>query len=152
MKKDWNIIVKCEKGRGEEVRAILAQSLTGDEHALDGANIDFINSQEYVTGVPVEIAMTTDQRNALMEANPNCRWIVTGVAARSVERLVNDYGYEVLTLPERTECACENEPKCSVKMMLDGREVVLDEHAINNEMREAVITFFQELDKIFSRK
>ena len=89
-KNDWRQIVGINENPEAAVE-FLAKQVTGNAEAFKGVNLDTIHGKfEYITAVPIEIALTTDARHVLMKNTPEVRWIITGVTPESVKRMVNE--------------------------------------------------------------
>lgn len=141
--KDWKQIVQVGDNAAV-AREKLAELVVGNKHALDDADLDFIDSQEYITAVPVELALTTHDRNILMENHPECRLIVTGVTKESAERLANDYGYTVhVTIKKKkSEKVPESKPfEMKVRYIVGGKavEVEIDDPSKIDEALDKLI-------------
>ena len=102
-KNDWRQIVGIN-GNPEAAVECLAKQVTGNAEAFKGVDLDTIHDKfEYITAVPIEIALTTDARHVLMKSTPEVRWIITGVTPESVKRMVNEYGYNLSEAPRLSD-------------------------------------------------
>lgn len=96
MSKNFRVIVKVG---AEPLKALqkLGQVVTGNDQDFVSVDLDWIAKCEYITAVPVEIALSMEERAVLMKHVPTCEFIVTGIPANKVKRMVDRYGYTVCT-------------------------------------------------------
>lgn len=147
---NWRQIVES-KGHGAEARAILSKALTGDESVLDNADLEYINKQDFITAVPIEIALSTTERNIIKKESPECQWIVTGIPANAVKHMQDDYGYTITMLPKIEKKAVKKEEKVESSesyeftYSINGKEFKAKGNNLN-ELDAIVNAFFKELN------
>jgi len=100
--KDFRIVVKVNPEDPKKALQFLSERVTGKKWLLDGTDLEFVGSQDYITAVPIEIALDMETRAKLIYLNPNVRIIVTGVPANRVAHL-REYGYVVFTLDAKLD-------------------------------------------------
>lgn len=146
---DWRLLVES-KGRGLEARGVLAELLTGDRSALDGADENILSQQDFITAVPIEIALSVPERARIRKAMPDCKWIVTGVPEKDVERLHDCLGYQVTYLPdlpaeECDEVDCSGKSQFNIEYTVNGQTVKAAGSGTPAEVEEAIRGFIQGL-------
>ena len=139
---NWNVLVKS-RNNAEAARNMLAKELYPENpNCLDSTDLEFVNNQDYITAVPVEISLTVDERKAVRKANPETRWIVTGVGESDVTNLVVNYGYKVLEPEVKVPVKSDIESKSSFK--INGKEVS------EEEWLDGVKRFSEEFNKVWN--
>ena len=151
---EFKYLVKVDKSNTVSSLRTLANLLGHVVNVFDKLDVEFIQDQDYITAVPVEIALSVQERQAILEKYPETRYIITGVRAEDVQRMQN-YGYEVhatrydLKTEEEIE-AQKQEPEEVVKpevaketYWVNGKKVTEEEYnsAVENfrkEFKEAV--------------
>lgn len=171
--KDFRILVKVNPAEPEKALKFLSEKLTGDPWILRDTDIDFVKKQDYITAVPIEIALDMETRAKLSYLIPGIRVIVTGVPACRVKSL-QEYGYTAFNLdakledkdegvedpiqnpvkkeePEKKkELAEEEKSVCKEKeeeYFFNGKKVTKDEY---NEKLASFLKFYKDLFKNFS--
>lgn len=92
---DFKILVKVDPEDPKKTLAILGQKVCGNAKAFETIDPVWAKKQDYLTAVPVEIALTVEMREVLQTHTPDARFVVTGVKTANVDNLVNMYGYRV---------------------------------------------------------
>lgn len=125
-KTDFKVLVKS-KDNAVSARKELARAINPEnEHCFDEANLDFINRQDYITAVPVEIALTVPDRKVILEQNPDLQFIITGVTANAAASLVDKYGYGIIEPEEEEPESVEDSanPSSSEKENLSNTDTI----------------------------
>lgn len=94
---DFKYLFKVNAEHPEIALRCLGLKIANDANAFKGVELDFVRNQEFITAVPVEIALTVGARAELLFKYPDLKFIVTGVPAQRIAHLV-DYGYEVYAI------------------------------------------------------
>lgn len=94
--KEFKFIVKVTPNRPEKALEKLGEVVEKDKTAFQAVDLDFVRKCDFITAVPIEIALTTDLRMRNLYFYPDLRFIVTGVPASRVQNLI-EFGYLVLT-------------------------------------------------------
>ena len=171
--KDFRILVKVNPAEPEKALKFLSEKLTGDPWILRDTDIDFVKKQDYITAVPIEIALDMETRAKLSYLIPGIRVIVTGVPACRVKSL-QEYGYTAFNLDaklededegvedpiqnpvkkeepeEKKELAEEEKSICKEKeeeYFFNGKKVTKDEY---NKKLTGFLEFYKDLFKNFS--
>lgn len=92
--KDFRFLVKVNPDNPKGATEALGGLLEGNREAFD-VDLDFLKQQDFITAVPIEIALTIPMRSQIMYCNPECNFIITGVPTSRVAKLLR-YGYTVL--------------------------------------------------------
>ena len=113
--KEFKFIVRVTPNRPEKALEKLGEVVEKDRTAFQAVDLDFVRKCDFITAVPIEIALTTDLRMRNLYFYPDLRFIITGVPASRVQNLI-ELGYLVLTdfdleLPENDQGGTEEEPK-----------------------------------------
>lgn len=94
--KEFKFIVKVTPNHPEKAVEKLGEVVEKDKTAFQAVDLDFVRKCDFITAVPIEIALTTDLRMRNLYFYPDLRFIVTGVPASRVQNLI-EFGYLVLT-------------------------------------------------------
>lgn len=108
--KEFRFIVKVDHSNPIATLQKLGELVCEDQKAFDGVDVDFVQQQNFITAVPVEIALTTELRAKTLYFNPECRFIVTGVPVNRLSNLL-EFGYAIfdtLTVKEEIPEGDEN--------------------------------------------
>lgn len=92
---DFKILVRVDPEDPKKTLTILGQKVCGNAGAFETIDPIWAKKQDYLTAVPVEIALTVEMREVLQTHTPDARFVVTGVKTANVDNLVNMYGYKV---------------------------------------------------------
>lgn len=112
---DFRHLVRID-GNVEEAVKTLSMIIIGDANALDGVDLNFLKDFDYITAVPIQIALSYVERANLIKGNPNINFIITGIDKEWVPTL-QKMGYvawevekteEVLTGEEVLELTPDN--------------------------------------------
>lgn len=93
---DFKVLVKVAKTHELDTLKTLGKAIEGNEEAFLDVDPAWVAKQDFITAVPIEVALTMEVRDAVMRNNSNCRFIVTGVPVKRVKTLVDRYSYQVL--------------------------------------------------------
>lgn len=92
---DFKIIVPA-KGRAMLALAELGMYVAGNSEAFaDLEKVIDLKGWEFITAVPVEVALDANTRTKLMSEDKDCRFVVTEVTPERVNTL-KEYGYTLL--------------------------------------------------------
>lgn len=138
--KDFRILVKVNPAEPEKALKFLSEKLTGDPWLLRDTDIDFVKKQDYITAVPIEIALDMETRAKLSYLIPGIRVIVTGVPACRVKSL-QEYGYTAFNLDAKLEDKDEEvedpiQKPVKKKEPEEKKEVVEEEKSVCKEKEE----------------
>lgn len=75
---DFRHLVRIDGNVEEAVRTLSVVTI-GDANALDGVDLNFLKDFDYITAVPIQIALSYIERANLIKGNPNVNFIVTGI-------------------------------------------------------------------------
>lgn len=147
---DFKILVKVAKTHELDTVKTLGKAIEGNEEAFLDVDPTWVSKQDFITAVPIEVALTMEVRDAVMKNNSNCRFIVTGVPVERVKTLVDRYGYQVLqteVTPEPVEEKKEEVPAQAANYFINGKKVSADEfnsraEEILKQMRKMVNDFW----------
>lgn len=149
-----NVLVKS-KNNANAARKMLAEALfPGHPECLDSTSLDFIKEMDYITALPVEVALSITDRAKLREQEPTVKWIITGVNAEDVSNLVANYGYKVLEpkieihdpTVEALSKDCTDQENNSY-FSINGKEVTEEE--FTNKLEKVVCKVFERNFKPF---
>lgn len=107
--KEFKFIVKVTPNHPEKALEKLGEVIEKDKTAFQAADLDFVRKCDFITAVPIEIALTTDLRARNLYLYPDLRFIITGVPASRVQNLI-EFGYLVLI-----DCLDLDEPEKEAK-------------------------------------
>lgn len=97
---EWRYIFPCTNFTAKEVKAALKDKLKFDEGVnFDNLEEGFIENQDYITVVPIQIALDMETRSRVIETMPTCKFIVTGVSEENLDRLLS-LGFTVVNMSE----------------------------------------------------
>lgn len=97
----FNYLVKVDQSDPLVAVKKLGQLVTGNRDAFANVDVTWARKQDYLTAVPIAIALTVEMRAVCQANSPDIKFIITGVTADNVASLVNDFGYTVYsTVPE----------------------------------------------------
>lgn len=113
---DFKFLVKVNPS--DPVLAIkkLGLFVLGNENAFSSVDPNWASKQDFITAVPIAIALTVDMRAVIQANSPSTRFIVTGVTTENVKDLKENFGYKVYTdvdlpaAPSPSPDVKENEP------------------------------------------
>lgn len=94
--KEFKYILKVDPTNPQKTLERLGELVIGEAEAFADIDIDFVKSQDFITAVPIEVALTIPMRAQILYNNPECRFIVTGVPAFRISNLT-EFGYKVYT-------------------------------------------------------
>jgi len=148
---EFRVLIRVNKDQPEIAVKALGYKVVGDVNAFSEVDLDFIRKQDFITAVPIEIALTLKDRVEALYSHPNLRFIVTGVPARRVPNLY-DLGYTAfapLTEGDLIRIVSENsneeKPKdCEKEVVPEADENVGDENLIPNKPDEDNTTSIEE--------
>lgn len=124
---DFKIIVPA-KGRVTLALAELGMYVAGDSECFHGLeNVVDFKEWEFITAVPVEIALDASTRTRLMSKDGECRFVVTEVTPERINTL-KKYGYTLLYEGQKAP-SDPNAPAKIAVMDQTGDDAVLDEPA-----------------------
>lgn len=103
MKNNWHIIVEVESGEIDAALSALAENMGFEENVFENMNTESLEDAEYVTAVPVELALTSDMREKLLENNKDLNYIVTRVQKDRVKHMVEDLDYKLIPVEDYLE-------------------------------------------------
>ena len=122
---DFKIIVPA-KGRVMLALAELGMYVAGDSEYFHGLeNVVDFKEWEFITAVPVEIALDADTRTRLMNKDGECRFVVTEVTPERVNTL-KKYGYTLLYEGQKAPTD-PNAPAKIAVMDQSADDAILDE-------------------------
>ena len=125
---DFKVQVKVNSNPIEALK-LLGKEVVGRADAFTRDNIDlsWIEKQDYITAVPIQIALTTEMRDEVMDKNPECRFIVTGVQNSGAEFLEAEYSYKTCFVNSPKVSNCDGHPEESVAYFCNGKPVSQEE-------------------------
>lgn len=104
----FNYLVKVDQSDPLVAVKKLGQLILNNGNAFSGVDATWIAKQDYITALPVAIALTVEMRAVVQANSPDTKFIVTGVTSANVADLVTDFGYTVYsTVPEEKLVAKE---------------------------------------------
>lgn len=116
--KEFKYILKVDPTNPQRTLERLGELVIGEAEAFADIDIEFVKSQEFITAVPIEIALTIPMRAQILYNNPECRFIVTGVPSFRIKNLT-EFGYQVYTtkveIPKEEEEGQGQEGPCDEK-------------------------------------
>lgn len=110
--KEFKYILKVDPTNPQRTLERLGELVIGEAEAFADIDIEFVKSQEFITAVPIEVALTIPMRAQILYNNPECRFIVTGVPSFRIKNLT-EFGYQVYTTKVEA-------PKLLTEMPCDG--------------------------------
>ena len=141
--KEFRYIFKVDHTDPEGTLKHVGEMVAGEPAAFQSVDINFVNEQDFITAVPIEIALTMDMRARVLYQNPSCKFVITGVPVFKVASLV-EYGYQVVAgniqQPEDGTLKCadkkeevqekeepQDEAKKEARYWVDKKEVTKEE-------------------------
>lgn len=94
---DFKYLVKVNPSDPALAIKKLGLSVLGNENAFSSVDPDWASKQDFITAVPIAIALTVDMRAVIQANSPSTRFIVTGVTTENVKDLKENFGYKVYT-------------------------------------------------------
>lgn len=109
---DFKYLVKVNPNDPFAAARKLGQLILENENAFSGVDGTWIAKQDYITALPVAVALTVEMRAVVQANSPDTKFIVTGVTSTNVADLVTDFGYKVYHTVEIKETPLKDkEPK-----------------------------------------
>lgn len=93
--KEFRYIFKVDHTNPEGTLKLVGEMVAGEPTAFQGVDVNFVNQQDFITAVPIEIALTMDMRAKVIYTNPECRFVITGIPVFRVQNLI-EFGYQVV--------------------------------------------------------
>lgn len=93
--KEFRYIFKVDHTDPEGTLRHVGEVVAGEPLAFQGVDANFVNQQDFITAVPIEIALTMDMRAKVIYVNPECRFVITGVPVFRIQNLI-EFGYQVV--------------------------------------------------------
>lgn len=112
---DFKVLVKVIPTDPMASLRKLGEKVTGDEHSFVSLDPRWVAQQDYITAVPVEVALTVEMREVVQTHDPETRFIITGVTNANVDNLINMFGYKVFPPCEVKEESVEYDEKEEVQ-------------------------------------
>ena len=100
---NWRKIVEVVPDEVELALEVLALELGLEENTFKGVDLNALKDAEYITAVPIELALTADDRETIMRSNPNIRFVITRVQSDRVSIMVSELGYELIAVDDYLE-------------------------------------------------
>lgn len=94
---DFKFLVKVNPSDPTLAIKKLGLFVLGNENAFSSVDPDWAGKQDFITAVPIAIALTVDMRAVIQANSPSTRFIVTGVTTENVKDLKENFGYKVYT-------------------------------------------------------
>lgn len=144
---EFRVLIRVNKDQPEIAVKSLGYKVVGDVNAFSEVDLDFIRKQDFITAVPIEIALTLKDRVEMLYSHPNLKFVVTGVPVQRVPRLY-ELGYTAYApfteedfvrliatrdMPEEVVPEVEKDSPV-VEEKNDGDENVGDENLPNTEV------------------
>lgn len=146
--KDWRQIVRVD-GHAVEALEKLAELVTGNKVAFRGTDTEFVQKCEFITAVPIEIALNMSDRATLKRRSPDTRWIITGVTAHDVENMVNCYGYNLTVgIKAKPQVAKPVTSTLKLKYSVNGKTVESEIDCKSADVNEQISAFFSAAQKL----
>lgn len=92
---DFKVLVKVIPTDPMAALRKLGEKVTDDERSFVSLDPRWVAQQDYITAVPVEVALTVEMREVVQTHDPETRFIITGVTTENVDNLINMFGYKV---------------------------------------------------------
>lgn len=94
---DFKYLVKVNPSDPTLAIKKLGSFVLGNENAFSSVDPNWASKQDFITAVPIAIALTVDMRAVIQANSPSTRFIVTGVTTENVKDLKENFGYKVYT-------------------------------------------------------
>lgn len=124
---DFKYLVKVNPNDPLAAARKLGQLILNNENAFSGVDATWIAKQDYITALPVAIALTVEMRAVVQANSPDTKFIVTGVTSANVADLVTDFDYKVyhtVEIPNEKPVVKEDQEISSGGQATDGKEIV----------------------------
>lgn len=92
--KEFRFIVKVDHSNPIKSLQKLGELVCEDQKAFDDVDVDFVQKQDFIVAVPVELSLTTELRAHLLYSNPDCRFVITGVPTHRLSNLL-EFGFKI---------------------------------------------------------
>ena len=102
MCKEFRYLFRVNAENPEIAVKALGFAVTGDPKSFRGIETSFVKNQDFITAVPIDIALSVPERAHIIYRYPDCQFIVTGVPAQRVANLA-DFGYKAYALSNEKE-------------------------------------------------
>lgn len=113
---EWRYLFPCNYSVESIQKALMDKTSFDGETKFDISE-EFVDNCDYITLVPIEVALDTETRERVRELSPKTRFIITGVHESDVSRLVK-LGYEVVDMDPYAEPEPETKPVVNPKDVL----------------------------------
>lgn len=101
MKKNtWRKIVEVLPGKVDSALETLAVSMGFEENIFSGVDINVLKDAEYITAVPIEIALTSEEREVIINKHPEVKYVVTKVRPERVNEMVACLDYDLISIED----------------------------------------------------
>lgn len=118
---DFKVLVKVNPEDSRAAIKVLGEKVLNDETAFMSVDPVWVRKQDYITALPVQVALTVEMRAVVQANSPDTKFIVTGVTSENVDSLINEFGYRVY-------------PTYTVKDVANSED---DEDSENNKLQSA---------------
>lgn len=92
---DFKVLVKVNPEDSRAAIKVLGEKVLNDETAFMSVDPVWVRKQDYITVLPVQVALTVEMRAVVQANSPDTKFIVTGVTSENVDSLINEFGYKV---------------------------------------------------------
>ena len=92
---DFKVLVKVNPEDSKAAVRKLGEKVLNDETAFASVDPVWVRKQDYITVLPVQVALTVEMRAVVQANSPDTKFIVTGVTSENVDSLINEFGYKV---------------------------------------------------------
>lgn len=92
---DFKVLVKVNPEDSKAAVRKLGEKVLNDETAFASVDPVWVRKQDYITALPVQVALTVEMRAVVQANSPDTKFIVTGVTSENVDSLINEFGYKV---------------------------------------------------------
>lgn len=148
---DFKILVKVDPSNPQAAVAVLGQKVLNNEKAFASVDPVWVSKQDYITALPVAVALTVEMRAVVQANSPETKFIVTGVTTENVATLKEDFDYKVYALTEKKDSPKKEEdenPK--VQYWYNGQKVSEEEYQKHaQDFKQQVENLFGSMSKLF---
>ena len=99
-KNTWRKIVEVLPGDLDLALRTLAVEMDLEENIFSGMDTKVLEDAKYITAVPIELALTSREREIIMSKNPKIRFVVTKVRPERVSEMVAHLDYDLITVDD----------------------------------------------------
>lgn len=92
---NFKFLVKVDPSNPKRAAEKLGELILNDKNVFASVDPTWTEKQDYITALPIAVALTVEMRAVVQANSPDTKFIVTGVTTKNVSKLIDDFGYKV---------------------------------------------------------